>query len=760
MAATYLRRWEFAKGTEPTFDALKESFEEMLKALDLPGIHMWADEEKLVFRGMGPYMPVAVWLGTADGKPVVEMAVSGKGEQIRAQDLEKYFVRSIGAVNRFLASMDRAELFRQQYLTKGAAFGAGAIVGAVTSKVVVGSVKLVAKGVRALLRDQEAYDKELAFYLRVMGIGDLVVGGKDSYGLTSILKEQAEHENVLAQYQIGVSYASGVGVAVDEDEAIRWFERAASHGEMRSKNIVAGAWLYGDKDYPVEKKLLGVQYLVDLAASGETWAPAQIIDIYKDGTVSGIPADYAKMVEYAAMYAQQGYLYAAYILAEVCDTARGPEESLPYKDDAQAALLYNMILENEKCDYTETAAMCLADMYRTGRGVAEDTEQASACYRQASSYGNVEAKLALLELFCQTLENEESRAEIRVLARQLKGSGSAPLNATAVYFLYRVEDAEEQYGKAMKLARQYVADPCAEAQKAEETKAYLAKMEERISQMSEDERRAFLKERMPLFRDPAMTKGLIFGGVAIALVVLALCLVKPNAGQRKTESMDTIEAWEEVDDPYATDVFGETVLIRDTNDDYVNLREGPGTEYDIITTLPNGSWARLGEGVWDERWTYVMCEGNVGWVHSDFVHDLSGVIRNNTNTGCNVRQGPGTDYDIIGYLYNGEYAVAHDTYDDEGWFCIEYDGGIGWISGGFWHDGMPYVYNADNEGANFRAEPNMESDVLAFIYNDTPVIPVDGLDEGEWVHVQYDGMFGWVYRDFIHYLSWRDSVDM
>lgn len=117
-----------------------------------------------------------------------------------------------------------------------------------------------------------------------------------------------------------------------------------------------------------------------------------------------------------------------------------------------------------------------------------------------------------------------------------------------------------------------------------------------------------------------------------------------------------------------------------------------------------------------------MCDGNVGWVHSNFVHDLSGVIRNNSNTGCNVRQGPGTDYDIIGYLYNGEYATAYDDYDDDGWYCIEYNGGIGWISGGFWHDGGLYVYNTNYDGANFRSEPSEESEILAYITKDTPSV--------------------------------------
>lgn len=329
---TYIRRWEFSRNTEPTLSELETGFKETLEALD-SDIRIQVNDSTLVLRSPNAqYMSVLIDCGTVDGKPVVDMSVSGKGEQIKASELEKYYVKSLGAMNRFLNSVNKVDYFRQLTHAKGLAYGVGAVVGSTIG----GSVRLIAKGVKALLRDQEAYQKELGFYIRAMGIGDFVVGGKDSDGLIPIIEAQASKDNTIAQYTLGMAYANGIGVSPSESEAIRWFERAAEAGELRSKNIVAGAWLYGEKDYGVEKKNLGVQYLVDLAEAGEDWAPQQIIEIYKDGSVSGIPADYQRAIEYAAKYADQGYLYAINVLAEASDTTRGPVESSAFKEIGRA----------------------------------------------------------------------------------------------------------------------------------------------------------------------------------------------------------------------------------------------------------------------------------------------------------------------------------------------------------------------------------------------------------------------------------------
>ena len=49
---------------------------------------------------------------------------------------------------------------------------------------------------------------------------------------------------------------------------------------------------------------------------------------------------------------------------------------------------------------------------------------------------------------------------------------------------------------------------------------------------------------------------------------------------------------------------------------YLNMREGPGTDYSVITTLPSGAVAKLlgTEGVW----YYVTYNGYTGYVHSDY----------------------------------------------------------------------------------------------------------------------------------------------
>jgi cell wall-associated NlpC family hydrolase len=51
-------------------------------------------------------------------------------------------------------------------------------------------------------------------------------------------------------------------------------------------------------------------------------------------------------------------------------------------------------------------------------------------------------------------------------------------------------------------------------------------------------------------------------------------------------------------------------------DGYLNMREGPGTEYAVITQLPSGAMAKLlgAQGVW----YYVTYNGYTGYVHSDY----------------------------------------------------------------------------------------------------------------------------------------------
>lgn len=71
----------------------------------------------------------------------------------------------------------------------------------------------------------------------------------------------------------------------------------------------------------------------------------------------------------------------------------------------------------------------------------------------------------------------------------------------------------------------------------------------------------------------------------------------------------------------------------------------------------------------------------------------------------NVREGPSTDYDSIGYLDPGEGANILGYNYDYGWYLIEYGDGTGWVSGNYMAE-MP-AEEPDNEIAYEAVELDM-----------------------------------------------------
>jgi TPR repeat protein len=45
----------------------------------------------------------------------------------------------------------------------------------------------------------------------------------------------AEQGVTLAQYNVGIAYASGTGVERNKQEAVKWFDKAASNGNRKAQ---------------------------------------------------------------------------------------------------------------------------------------------------------------------------------------------------------------------------------------------------------------------------------------------------------------------------------------------------------------------------------------------------------------------------------------------------------------------------------------------------------------------------------------------
>ena len=59
-------------------------------------------------------------------------------------------------------------------------------------------------------------------------------------------QEQAKDGDATAQYNLGICYCNGDGVAVDKAEAVKWFRKAAEKGRPESQTMLGMCYLNGE----------------------------------------------------------------------------------------------------------------------------------------------------------------------------------------------------------------------------------------------------------------------------------------------------------------------------------------------------------------------------------------------------------------------------------------------------------------------------------------------------------------------------------
>ena len=139
----------------------------------------------------------------------------------------------------------------------------------------------------------------------------------------------------------------------------------------------------------------------------------------------------------------------------------------------------------------------------------------------------------------------------------------------------------------------------------------------------------------------------------------------------------------------------------------LNVRSGPGTEYEVLTTVAQGTQVPIiGIGP-QNQWYYVEISSLVdpAWIYQDLttlVGSLAGVrqiaswqvVQPGTDSEIerplavtypslvNVREGPGDEYAVLINVGQGTRARIHGVDPDEDWYLIEVDGldQLGWIS--------------------------------------------------------------------------------
>ena len=201
--------------------------------------------------------------------------------------------------------------------------------------------------------------------------------------------------------------------------------------------------------------------------------------------------------------------------------------------------------------------------------------------------------------------------------------------------------------------------------------------------------------------------------------------------------------------------------------DVVNVRKGPGIEYERIETLAAGREVTvLGE---EYGWYHIKWNNSTGYVLKEYLMlngDVSSRPTNATVSGgstINVRSGPGTDYSRIAMLSQGKRVTVLSKQDD--WYYISFDGTTGYIHSDYLtRDGSgssaaqstaapavdKSVGNATVVGGNtinVRSGPDTGYSRVTMVSAGKRLTVLS--EEGGWFKVSFDGTVGYIMGDYV-----------
>ena len=117
----------------------------------------------------------------------------------------------------------------------------------------------------------------------------------------------------------------------------------------------------------------------------------------------------------------------------------------------------------------------------------------------------------------------------------------------------------------------------------------------------------------------------------------------------------------------------------------LNMRSGPGSNYGVIGTLRNNDKVEIIKEV--DGWYEIRFNGKVGYVSKSYItivneeanNGTESVIKEGTvygvSTNLNVRTGPGTSYQVVGYLLSGDKVKILG--EENGWYKVQFNASTG-----------------------------------------------------------------------------------
>lgn len=227
----------------------------------------------------------------------------------------------------------------------------------------------------------------------------------DVFDVLNCCRFAAERGNVNAQYCLGLNFFKGKYLPKDYSKATHWFRMAAEQGHKESQYII-GIFMNDDSK--------SAQWYRKAANQGLREAQYELGLLYDNGV--GLKQNYAKASFWYRKAAEQGHVKAQDNLASMYYNGEGVKENLKkaeywYLKAARKGSLEAQYYLGEDCsmgDWDLAAAArwywraasgghseaqnVLGCMFRDGRGVIRDKNEAKNWFRRAAEKGNALAQ--------------------------------------------------------------------------------------------------------------------------------------------------------------------------------------------------------------------------------------------------------------------------------------------------------------------------------------------------------------------------------
>ncbi len=218
----------------------------------------------------------------------------------------------------------------------------------------------------------------------------------------------------------------------------------------------------------------------------------------------------------------------------------------------------------------------------------------------------------------------------------------------------------------------------------------------------------------------------------------------------------------------------------------VNLRNGAGSGFGVITQLPVGTGVTVVQHV-NKNWSRIYANGTYGYVMSKYlsttapsggsgstgtesISSYTAWIKDVDGKKVNVRNGQGTGFGVILQLEAGSKIQVLEDSPNTNWTHIKFGGTVGYVQSQYVTDSDPgtisgqdpsdpepqpysafpftgYCVSDNGKGVNVRRGAGTGW-ALAGSVPYGAKFTVDGIS-GRWYHINYNGMTGYIMQQFV-----------